>query len=335
MTTAVKVPFTKRLIGTLLVIWGWLKKIPPVYPIFIAILIGVSQLNPNFATSNGFLIFLRRAAPIAILAMGQLFVLASGGFDLSQGSVVTLTVIGSALIIYNNESYSYVAILVMVGFGILIGLSNGFVVSYLKVPSLIATLGMLLLVKGGGLYWTGGAPKGYLTENWRYFGRGYIENIPLIGRFPVAVIILLVVGVVLWIIFHKTNLGKQVLAIGDNAQAAKLSGIKVRLIRMIAFLISSVMAVIAGVMIGGYGGTTILAGEGLEMQSVSAAVIGGALLLGGKGSIPEVAIGGLTLEAIFSLLNLLGLPKPYRDAVQGLIIIGAVAYAAISSKKRD
>ena len=335
MTTAVKVPFTKKLTSTLAAIWERIKKIPPVYPIFIVILIGVSQLNPNFATGNGFLIYLRRAAPIAILAMGQLFVLASGGFDLSQGSLVTLTVIGSALIIYNNESYSYVAILAMLGLGILIGLANGFVVSYLKVPSLIATLGMLLLVKGGGLYWTGGAPKGYLTENWRYFGRGYIENIPLIGRFPVAVIILLIVGVVLWILFHKTNLGKQILAIGDNALAAKLSGIKVRKIRMIAFLISSIMAVIAGVMIGGYGGTTILAGEGLEMQSVSAAVIGGALLLGGKGSVPDVAIGGLALEAIFSLLNLLGLPKPYRDAVQGLIIIGAVAYSAVRTKRRD
>jgi ribose transport system permease protein len=73
----------------------------------------------------------------------------------------------------------------------------------------------------------------------------------------------------------------------------------------------------------------------MEFQSVSAAVIGGALLLGGKGSVPEVAVGGLTLEAIFSLLNLLGLPKPYRDAVQGLIIIGAVAYAAMTTKRRD
>jgi ribose transport system permease protein len=335
MTTAVKVPYSKKITGTLVAIWGWIRKVPPVYPIFIAIIIGVGYLNPNFATLDGILIFLRRASPLAILAIGQLFVLASGGFDLSQGSLVTLTVIGSALIIYNNESYSYVAILVVLGLGILIGLANGFVVSFLKVPSLIATLGMLLLVKGGGLYWTGGAPKGYLTENWRYFGRGYIENVPIFGRFPVAVIILLIVGVIMFILFHKTNLGKQILAIGDNARASQLSGVKVRLIRIIAFLISAILAVIAGVMIGGYGGTTILAGEGLEMQSVSAAVIGGALLLGGKGSVPDVAVGGLTLEAIFSLLNLLGLPKPYRDAVQGLIIIGAVAYAAVTSKKRD
>ena len=163
MTTAVKVPITKRIASIMAVIWDYIRKVPPIYPIYLVILIIVGQLNPNFATANGFLLYLRRAAPLAILAMGQLFVLASGGFDLSQGSLVTLTVIGSALIIYNNEDYSYVAILVVLGLGILVGLTNGFVVSYLKVPSLIATLGMLLLVKGGGLYWTGGAPKGYLT----------------------------------------------------------------------------------------------------------------------------------------------------------------------------
>ncbi|MFA9403188.1 MAG: ABC transporter permease [Anaerolineales bacterium] len=335
MTSSVDVPAPSRLRSILVTVWGRIKNIAPIIPIFIAILLGVSYLNPQFANPDGVLLYLRRAAPLAILAMGQLFVLATGGFDLSQGSLVTLTVIGSSLIIYNNESYGYIAIFIMLVLGILVGLTNGLVVSFLKVPSLIATLGMMLLIKGGGLYWTGGAPKGYLTENWRYFGRGYIENIPVIGRFPVAVIILLVVGVILTFLFHKTNLGKQILAIGDNARAARLSGVRVRLIRIVAFLISAITAVIAGVLIGGYGGTSILAGEGLEFQSVSAAVIGGALLLGGKGSVPLAALGALSLEAIFSLLNLLGLPKPYRDAVQGLILIGAVAYSSKTSKKRD
>lgn len=335
MATSATTPENRQLSELLGTFWGLIRRIPPVYPVFLVIIYGVSLLNPNFATANGILAFLRRSAPLAILAMGQLFVLASGGFDLSQGSLVTLSIIGSSLIIYNNEDFGYVAILIMLATGIVVGLVNGLVVAYLKVPSLIATLGMLLLLKGGGLYWTGGAPKGYLTENWRFFGRGYIEGVPLVGRFPVALIILIVVGSVMTYLFHKTNLGKQILAIGDNARAAALSGIKVRRIRMVAFLISAVLTVVAGVMIGGYGGTSIVAGDGLELQSVSAAVIGGALLLGGKGSIPDVAFGGLTLEAMFSLLNLLGLPKPYRDAVQGLIIIGAVAYASISSNRRE
>ena len=324
-----------QLMDRLVSVWNLIRKIPPVYPVFVVIIIAVAQLNPNFATTDGIFLFLRRSAPLAVLAMGQIFVLATGGFDLSQGSLVTLTVIGSSLIIYNNESAGYTAILIMLGLGILVGLVNGFVVSFLKVPSLIATLGMLLLIKGGGLYWTGGAPKGYLTENWRFFGRGYIENIPIIGRIPVALIILVVVAVIMGILFYKTNLGKQILAIGDNPRASQLSGIRVKLVRMVAFLISAILAVVAGVMIGGYGGTSILAGEGLEMQSVSAAVIGGALLLGGRGSLIGAVFGALTLEAMFSLLNLMGLPKPFRDAVQGLIIIGAVAYASATSRRRD
>ena len=335
MTTTVNNPKAKKDAKFFKKVWEWIKKIPPVYPIFIVVAIGVSQLNPNFATVNGIMAFIRRAAPLIILAMGQLFVLASGGFDLSQGSVVTLTIIGSSLIIYNNEEYTYIAIAIMIGFGIVIGLVNGFVVAYLKVPSLIATLGMLLLVKGGGLYWTGGAPKGYLSEAYRFIGRGYIENVPLIGRFPMSGIVLLVVAAILIILFHKTNLGKQILAIGDNAQAAKLSGVKVKQIRMIAFMISAVCAIIGGILLGGYGGSSYTAGEGMEMSSVSAAVIGGVLLLGGKGSVVDVAFGALTLEAMVSLLNLLGLPKPYRDAVQGLIIIAAVAYAGLRMKKRD
>ena len=335
MTTSVNNPAADKGATFFEKVWEWIRKIPPVYPIFIAVAFGVSQLNPNFATANGLMAFVRRAAPLIILAMGQLFVLASGGFDLSQGSVVTLTIIGSSLIIYNNEEYTYVAIAIMIGLGIVIGLVNGFVVAYLKVPSLIATLGMLLLVKGGGLYWTGGAPKGYLSEAYRFIGRGFFENVPVIGRFPASGIVLLVVGAILVILFHKTNLGKQILAIGDNAQAAKLSGVKVKQIRMIAFMISSVCAIIGGILLGGYGGTSYTAGGDMEMQSVSAAVIGGVLLLGGKGSVYDVAFGALTLEAMVSLLNLLGLPKPYRDAVQGLIIIAAVAYAGLRMKKRD
>jgi ribose transport system permease protein len=327
--------FPARSLSFLGTLWSWIRRIPPVYPVFIVIILGVNYLNPNFGNADGILLFLRRAAPLAILAIGQMYVLASGGFDLSQGSLVTLVILGSSLIIYNDENNAYLAIMAMIGLSIVIGLINGLAVTLLKVPSLIATLGMLLLLKGGGLYWTGGAPKGYLTDNWRFFGRGYIENVPILGRFPVSVVILLVIAAISIYFFHKTNLGKQILGIGDNARASQLSGVKVNRIRIMAFIISAVFAAIAGTMIGGYGGISIVAGDGLEMQAVSAAVIGGTLLLGGRGTVPTVIFGALTLEALFNLLNLLGLPKPYRDAVQGLIIIGAVAYAAISTRKKS
>lgn len=280
------------------------------------------------------MVFLRRASPLAILAIGEMMVLASGGFDLSIGSTVTLVVLGSSLLLNNDPQKAYPAIAFMLALGALIGLVNGLVVSFFKIPSFIATLGMMLLVKGGALYWVGGAPRGYLTDNWRVFGKAYFENIPLVGRIPYALVILLVLAIITYYLFHRSNFGKQILAIGDNVRAGQLSGVKVRTVRVLTYVLSSIFAVIAGIVIGGYGGVNTTTGDGLEMQTIAACVVGGVMLMGGKGSVPNVIFGAFTMEAIFNLLNLLGLPKPYKDAVQGVIIIIAVTYVLVSMRKK-
>ncbi len=315
-------------------VWAWLKRIPPVYFIFFAVFIVLGLLNHSYQTVPGVMTFLRTASPLAILAMGEMMVLASGGFDLSIGSLVTMVVLVSSLLLNNDPANAYPAILVMLGLGLLIGLVNGLVVSYMRVPSFIATLGLMLLVRGGALYWVGGAPRGYLTDNWRAFGRNYIENVPLLGRVPIALLILLVMTAISYFLFHRTNFGKQILAIGDNVRASQLSGVRVRLVRILTFIICSLFAIVGGVMIGGYGGVNVTIGEGLEMQTIAACVVGGVMLLGGKGSVPNAIFGAFTMQAIVNLLNLLGLPKPYKDAVQGLIIIAAVAYSAYSTRRK-
>jgi ribose transport system permease protein len=332
--TASTVPASAGYVRVLRSIWEWLRRIPPVYPVFFLIFIIVGTLNHNYQTMNGVMSFLRRVSPLAILAIGEMMVLASGGFDLTLGSIVTMVVLGSSLLLNNDPANALPAIGIMLGLGLVIGLVNGLVVSYLKVPSFIATLGMMLLVRGGALYWVGGAPKGYLTDNWRAFGRNYIENVPLFGRVPIALLILIVIALISYFLFHRSNFGKQILAIGDNVRASQLSGVKVRLVRVMTFVLSSVFAIIGGIMIGGYGGVNVTIGEGLEMQSIAACVVGGTLLTGGKGSVLNVIFGAFTMEAIFNLLNLLGLPKPYKDAIQGLIIIGAVAYVILSTRKK-
>ena len=182
---------------------------PPVYPIFLVIFITVGFLNHNYQTMNGIMAFLRRASPLAILAIGEMMVLATGGFDLSIGSIVTMVVLVSSLLLNNDPANAVPAILMMLGLGLVIGLVNGLVVSYLKVPSFIATLGMMLLVRGGALYWVGGAPQGYLTDNWRAFGRNYIENVPLFGRVPIALIILIVIAAILLLHLPPHNFGNR------------------------------------------------------------------------------------------------------------------------------
>jgi ribose transport system permease protein len=316
--------------------WAWVKKIPPVYPVFFIIFIVLGFLNPvKYQSMNGIMTFLRTAAPLAVLAIGEMFVLASGGFDLTVGAIVTFVVLVSSKLLANDPANAFPAIMTMLAIGVLIGLVNGLVVSYLKVPSFITTLGMMLLVRGSALYYVGGAPQGYLTDNWRAFGRNYIENVPIFGRVPYALIILIVLAVIMYVVFNRTNYGKQILAIGDNVRASQLSGVRVRLVRVITFVVCSVLAIIGGIMIGGYGGVNVTIGEGLEMQAIAACVVGGVLLGGGRGSVPNVIFGAFTLQAIVNLLNMLGLPKPYTDVVQGLIIIGAVAYVGLTSQRKQ
>ena len=311
------------------------RAVAPIYIVVIILFIAIGLRNPSFVEPSGLLNFLRRAAPLMVLTAGQLFVIVSGGFDLSVGSIMSLMVIGGALMINNDPANTWWAILVLLLIGTFVGLLNGVIVAYLNVPSLIATLGMMLALRGAGLYWTGGAPRGYLTDNFRMFGRGWIEPVPFVDRIPIAVVVLIVFSILYIYLYSFTNLGRQMLAVGDNAQAARLGGVRVERIRIIAFILSAISAVIAGILQGGFGGVNPAAGAGFELQAISAAVLGGAVLLGGRGSMMAAIGGALALEALFTLLNLLGLPKPLRDAVQGLIIIGAVAYAAYTGRRRS
>lgn len=323
--------FSNTLRGT----WGWIKRIPPVYPVFLIIFLVLGFLNPvKYQSMNGIMTFLRTASPLAVLAVGEMFVLAIGGFDLTVGAIVTFVVLVSSKLLANDPANAYPAILIMLGIGVIIGLINGLIVSYLKVPSFITTLGMMLLVRGYALYYVGGAPQGYLTNNWRAFGRNYFENVPLFGRVPYGLIVLIIIAIIALILFNRMNFGKQILAVGDNVRAAQLSGVRVRLVRILTFILCAVFAIIGGIMTGGYGGVNVTIGEGYEMNAIAACVVGGVLLGGGKGSVLNVIFGAFTLQAIVNLLNLLGLPKPYTDVVQGLIIIGAVAYVGLTSQKK-
>ncbi len=300
----------------------------PVFLVLLILIVWIAILNPRFIEPTFFLNFLRRSAPLMILAAGQLFVVVSGGFDLSQGSLVTLTVLAGALLAFGDPANTAWVIAVLYGIGFLVGVFNGAVTSFLRVPSFITTLGMLLTLKGLALLWTGGAPRGALPDNFRAFGRAFIEDVPLLGRLPWAVIVLVVASAVFIYLFHYTVLGKQVLAVGDNQRAAALAGIPVARVRITAFVISSLSAVTAGIMLGGFSGVSINVGDGIELEAISAVVLGGAALLGGRGNMPAALAGALTLQALFTLLNFLGLPSPIRVTVQGAIIIGAVGYAA-------
>lgn len=298
----------------------------PIFLVLLALLAVIVVLHPN-PTVTYFLTLLKRAAPLMILAAGQLFVIVSGEFDLSVGSLITVFVVGAALLTMGNPSASYGVMVVLLLIGIATGVVNGVVTTRLGVPSFITTLGTLFILAGGARLATAGAPRGDLPANLRIFGREGFD-VPVIGEMPYAVIVLLVVGIACFVLMHRTNYGRRLFAVGGNARAAAMSGINVASVRTMAFIVSSVSAVVAGLLIAGFGGLGATVGEGYEFQAISAVVLGGAVLGGGRGSIPTAMAGALTLEALFTVLNLLRFPAEIRTLTQGLIIIGAVAYAS-------
>ena len=160
--------------------------------------------------------FLKRAAPLMILAAGQMFVIVSGEFDLSVGSLITAVVVAAAGLTEGDPDRTWWVVVALFALGIIVGLINGIVTTRLYVPSFITTLGMWLILQGAVLYWSGGAPRGSLPDNFRVFGRLGIEDVPVIEQIPYSVIMLVVVGVAAVLLLHRTTFGKQLFAAGGN-----------------------------------------------------------------------------------------------------------------------
>ncbi|MFF2389305.1 ABC transporter permease [Agromyces sp. NPDC058104] len=304
-----------------------------VFLLLIVLLVAIAVLNPSFAEPSQFIRFIQRVAPVAIVAIGQYFVIVGGEFDLSMGSVVTAQVVIAGNLIGQDESKSLPVLALMLVFGALVGLVNGLIVTMLKVPSFIVTLGMMLALLGGTLYWTGGAATGNPADGFREIGRGGIRGIPVIDILPWSVLVLAVaLAAAIW--FSKRPFGRTIIALGDNPTTARFSGTRNWWVKTSTFMISSLSATVAGVLLVGYAGVHPSVGRGYEFIAITAVVLGGVVLGGGRGWVVAAAAGAFALEALFTLLNFAGVPSTYRDAVQGAIIILAVAYSATTFRAR-
>ncbi|UOQ90360.1 ABC transporter permease [Agromyces endophyticus] len=304
-----------------------------VFLLLIVLLVAIALINPSFAEPSQFIRFIQRVAPVAIVAIGQYFVIVGGEFDLSMGSVVTTQVVIAGNLIGQDDAKSLPVLLLMLAFGAFIGLVNGLIVSFLKVPSFIVTLGMMLALLGATLYWTGGAATGNPADGFREIGRGGIRDLPVIDILPWSVLVLaIVLAAAIW--FSKRPFGRTIIALGDNPTTARFSGTRNWWVKTSTFMISSLSATIAGVLLVGYAGVHPSVGRGYEFTAITAVVLGGVVLGGGRGWVVAAAAGAFALEALFTLLNFAGVPSTYRDAVQGAIIILAVAYSATTFRAR-
>lgn len=304
-----------------------------VFLLLAVLLVAVMILNPNFADAGQLMRFIQRVAPVAIVAIGQFFVIVSGEFDLSQGSLITAQVIIAGNVVGQDDSRTVPVLILMIVFGLVIGLINGLLVTLLKVPSFIVTLGMMLALLGAVMWWTGGAATGNPADSFREIGRGGIRNVPVLEFIPWAAIILAVwLTLAIWI--TRRPLGKLLMATGDNARAVDFAGARRTRVTISAFMISSVSATVSAVLLVGYAGVHPSVGRGYEFVAITAVVLGGVVLGGGRGWVVAAVAGAFALEALFMLLNIAGVPSTLRPAVQGAIIIAAVAYSAVALRSR-
>ncbi|GAA1029967.1 ABC transporter permease [Virgisporangium ochraceum] len=302
----------------------------PIVAVLAVLLVLMAVRQPDFLAPPSLMSFLGRSTPIVLLAAGQYFVLVSGEFDLSVGSLVTALVVVAARLIDSQPARTWPVVALLLAGGVAVGLVNGLVTTRLRVPSFITTLGMFLILVGAVYLWSDGSPKGGLSEEFRRFGRRAFEDVPVLGRVPYALLVLSAAGA-LAVVVARSDFGRTLAAVGGNPRTARLSGVRVWRAKTLAFVLSGLSAALAAILLGGYSGVSFQAGAGLEFAAITAAVLGGVALGGGRGSVVGAMLGALTLETLFALMNFYGVSGAFRSTVQGAIILLAVAVSSARS----
>jgi len=288
-----------------------------------------SYRSAHFATLENFQTIAIAAAPFALIALGQTLVILTGGIDLSVGSVIALSAMAAAAIAKDHPDRLAPAVLVALLVGLLAGSVNGLLVSRLDVPPFIATLGMLTTASGLAYVIGDGAPINGLPANF-----GDIANTRILGvQAPVLVMILGIVA--LAVVMSRTSYGMRVYAVGGNRVAAELTGIKVPRILFSVYALSGLLAGVSGVILASRvsSGPPNL-GSGYELDAIAAVVIGGASLMGGRGTIWGTALGLLLIQTLNNGLDLLVVPAYWQNVIKGVLIAAAVAVDVWANKRR-
>lgn len=289
----------------------------PVFPLAILVLLCVvlSFVSNVFLTSNNLSNLLGNAAVLAIVSFGVTVVIISGEFDLSVGSGAGLSGMVAAWVMVNSGSM-WIGLLAGIGTGLAIGLTNGVLSSYMRVPSFIATLAMLVIARGLAQTITSGVAVTGLPGAFTTFVSGEFLGIP-----NEAWIALVFLGFV-YVLLHHTRLGVQIFAVGGNAEAARLAGIDVNRVRTAAFVLSGLAMAIAGLVLAGrLFSAQPNAGELLELYAVAAVVLGGTSLYGGRGSVLWTVVGVLLIAAIQNGLTLASVESNIQNVILGAVFI--------------
>jgi ribose transport system permease protein len=284
-----------------------------------AVVAGMSIAHPDFLTISNLMTIGLQAAVRALLAIGELLVIISGGIDLSVGTAMSLSMVTMGLYVINSHGSLEIGMLIAIATGVLVGLVNGTLVAFLGLPPFIITLGMLGIAQGLALTLSSGFSMYGFPKEFDFLGGGQIIGI------PVPIIILAVVALVASFIFRETKLGRYAYAIGGGEEAARRAGIPVRRFKVAIYAFCGGLVGISSIVLcsrinSAHPGI----GLGYELDAIAAVVIGGASLMGGRGNVSGAIIGALTMAAIRFGLNVMAVTPFIQQIVIGVILIIAV-----------
>lgn len=286
--------------------------------------LAVGAVKPQFLTPNSLRIILLLVPLILIAAMGQMLVIVARHVDLSVGSILGLTAMAAGMMFrWHPEIWWPLAFPLAIGFGAVLGLMNGALVTVFRLPAIIVTLGTLNFYRG----------LTFILSDAKQIDRQYVpgalkamsQTSPIFGIPWIILIAFAVAGLTWWFSMH-TRLGRQIYALGSNPVAAGLRGVNVTRVTLIVFAISGALAGLAGIMYASRWGfvNPSNTGAGFEFQVIAAVVIGGVSINGGVGSVPGAVLGVLLLGCVAAALPLLGIPGTTQNAIYGAVILLAL-----------
>lgn len=288
--------------------------------ISIAFLVAVfGTANPRFLSAINWFHIAQQVAVVAILAVGQTFIIATAGIDISQGSVVALSSMICAIAIVDAHTPFGIAILLTLLLGAVIGAIIGLSVVLLDVPPFIATLGMLAIALGAALLTTNGTPVFGLPDGFQQISQGTVFGFP-----NMAWIALLLAAISAYLL-NKTRFGRYTLAIGSNAEAARRVGINVPRHLLLVYILGGTISSLAGIIYLAYtAAAQPTSGANYELYAIAAVVIGGGSLFGGVGTILGSVLGALLMTILKNGTQLAGISPYVEQVILGVVVIGAV-----------
>jgi ribose transport system permease protein len=288
--------------------------------VMIGLAIFTAVLNPMFLGADNLRNTVRHISLISLFALGEAVVIITGGIDLSIGAIICVAAVTTSYLTMYAGFGIGPAVAVALGVSLFIGFAQGLVITWLGVQPFVVTLGSMLLLRGIAEVMTGGSDIGFQGKypGFRFLGEGIGFGMPMPFWFALIAIIITA------FLMHFTLFGRYCYAIGSNPEAARLSGVPVQRVRLIAFMTSAGLSGVAGVLYVAYlPSATPSLGSAYELHAVAAAVLGGCSLMGGRGSVFGVLIGAGIMQITFNAVNLVG-ESLWQNVVAGGVILAAV-----------